>query len=249
MKILLFFLSAFLCFCNLNLKAQTYPVSPDCVEPFPQKYDEFRYVDDRDLKQRVRDFVNAATKAYGDQAKMVVHVYGGQLSRSDEIQSFSETIRKAANLTADRPWIRDMGYRRDASFEFFLRQLECTAYPSGISDLKVDEVEFTDLPAKRLSSPEIGSLIVDQPEAKCPPAARAVRACNEGTIVEVFVVIDKQGNVVFARSINGHPLNIANAAANAKQTKFRKFEISGVATQVSGTIKIAYIKPEEIISH
>jgi hypothetical protein len=234
--------------CSLGVLAQAYPGSPDCLEPFAHKIDEFPYVDAADLKIRLGELTKLLASG-SSTAKALIQVYGGRSSRSDEIQSLIERIQKAANLPANRLWIRDAGFRDRVGFEFFLLPLECTSYPSGIPDLRIDDVELTDLPAKQLGSTDIGSNVIKEPKAKCPPAARAVRACDEGTVVEVFVVVNREGNVIFARAVNGHPLNRMNATEIAKQIQFRPFEVGGVVTQVSGTIKIVYIKPEEIVTN
>lgn len=145
--------------------------------------------------------------------------------------------------------IVDRGYRVEASFEFFLRRLNCTAIPLGIADLRVDEIEFSDIPSVRVAPSDINSHIRFSPEAMCSPAGRAVRACGEGTEVEVFVVIDEIGNVIFSRAIEGHPLNRQNAANAARQYKFTPFLINGVGSRVSGTMKVVYTKSPEIISN
>ena len=244
----LIFAQLLLCLAAITSMAQLYPGDPGCIEGLPHKVDEFDFVNEKQVQARLKDLEDILAKK-GEQAKAVANVFGGRVSRSDEIPKLIEVIRRSSRLSSDRLWVRDMGYRNRASIELFVLPQPCTSFPSAVADLNIEEVEFSDLPSKRLSANDIYLHITEEAEARCAPAARAVRACGEGTIVEVFVVINEQGHVVFARPISAHPLNRANSTAYAKEMKFRPFEIGGAATQVSGTIKIVYIKPEEIVAH
>lgn len=57
-----------------------------------------------------------------------------------------------------------------------------------------------------------------KPELVYPPAAQAVRA---GGLVSVDVVIDKDGKVIWAKVIEGHPLLHVAALRAACQTRFK----------------------------
>lgn len=228
--------------------AQSYPGAANCFDPLLQKVDEFVFTSDEEFEQRTAKFLKTI-EAAGGPATGWVNVYGGRIATSNEVERLSDKLKRVAAWTIGKLTIVDRGYRVEPSYEFFLRTLNCTAIPVGIADLRVDEIEFTDIPSIRVASSDINSHIRFTPEALCSPAGRAVRACGEGTEVDVFIVIDEKGTVIFARAIDGHPLNRQNAANAARQYKFTPFLIDGVGSRVSGTMKVVYTKSPEIITN
>ncbi len=228
--------------------AQEYPGAPECIQPLPLKIDDFTYTTEDDLRSRLSELRNELKK-YPETAQVFIQVYGGRKSKSNEIELEIERVRRLSHLLGDSIYIRDMGFRVDKSFEFFIRPLPCTNYPIGVSDLRVDDVEFSDYPARRLESSDLESSVTFKPEARCAPAARAVRACYEGVTVDAFVVVDEKGRVVFSRSVDGHVLNRAHAANTAKQFNFAPYVVGGVKMSVSGTIRVVYTQPEEIVAN
>ena len=135
----------FLCLAGLTSFPQYYRGGPDCVESLAHKVDEFDFIDINRLRPRLKD-IEDLLETKGNEAKAVVHIYGGRQSRSDDIPKLIEIVRKSSKLSELQLWIRDMGYRNRASLEIFLLPLPCTSYPSGVADLNIDEVELTDLP-------------------------------------------------------------------------------------------------------
>lgn len=66
-----------------------------------------------------------------------------------------------------------------------------------------------------------------------PPAAKAVRAAGAAN---VQVIIDKNGKVVSASAVSGHPLLRAAAVAAARSSKFTPPKLSGQPVKVTGII-------------
>ena len=225
---------------------QDYPGAPGCVEPVPLKVDEFTFANEAELIARVGGFKKELAER-DTYHQGVIHLYGGRKARSDGIQKMLKKIENELGVDQKKLWIRPMGYRNSASAEFFILPMQCTQYPPALGDLRIDEIEFEDMPSRRIQTSEISDHILKEPEAKCAPAARAVRACVEGTEIEVFIVINKKGDVVFSESIGGHPFNRAAAAATVRQYVFKPFLEGGEAVQVSGTIRVIYSKPDEIV--
>lgn len=85
----------------------------------------------------------------------------------------------------------------------------------------------------RISRGVVNGQAVRLPRPAYPSAARAVNAKGS---VTVRVVIDRSGNVISARAVNGHPLLRAPAVAAARRAKFRPTLLSGQPVEVAGSI-------------
>ena len=72
------------------------------------------------------------------------------------------------------------------------------------------------------------------PTPSYPSAARNARATGR---VNVAVVIDRNGNVVSARAVSGHPLLRASAVAAARRSRFRPVKVNGQNVRARGTIQ------------
>lgn len=72
------------------------------------------------------------------------------------------------------------------------------------------------------------------PTPSYPSAARTARARGR---VNVAVTIDRNGNVVSARAVSGHPLLRASAVAAARRSKFRPVKVNGRNVRARGTIQ------------
>ena len=75
------------------------------------------------------------------------------------------------------------------------------------------------------------------PKPAYPPAAKAVRA--EGPVV-VEVLVDEQGNVIYAKALSGHPLLRSSAENAARAAKFPPETRNGKPVKVKGTITYNY---------
>ncbi len=69
-----------------------------------------------------------------------------------------------------------------------------------------------------------------------PPYPAAARAVNAKGAVNVAIVISKDGSVISASAVSGHPLLRQAAATAARRAKFRPTLLSGQPVEVSGVI-------------
>src|SRR5438128_9915033 len=65
-----------------------------------------------------------------------------------------------------------------------------------------------------------------------------------GAIV-VEVTVDENGNVIFARTLSGHPLLMGPALAAARGWKFSPTQLSGVPVKVIGTLTFNFSPPAD----
>ena len=69
-------------FCSI---AQSFPGAVDCMEPLPQRVDEFVFTSNEDLAKRTARFLEAIEMASGPAAGWV-NVFGGRIATSNEIE-------------------------------------------------------------------------------------------------------------------------------------------------------------------
>lgn len=222
----------------------------NCEFPQSRKFDEFNYEGGQSLKAKLKDFT-ASFRQEVSAATAILYVYGGRSSKMTEISDLMEQIRKGLKVDpkdySSRLSVVDGGYRVLPTVEIFIRPLPCSDWPRATSTVTVDEVEFSEFPLEKtmkLVGGELENLIISNPEIRCPPAARAVRSCIDGTQQEVFVVIDAKGVVSFSRAVGGHPLHRRSAEEFVKKLRFTRTEVPGTATNLSGVIKISFSDPE-----
>jgi len=79
------------------------------------------------------------------------------------------------------------------------------------------------------------------PKPDYPAAAAAVRA---GGAVAVQVLVDENGDVIFAKAVSGHPLLRAAAVKAAREAKFSPTMLSGEQVKVSGVVTYNFVAPE-----
>ena len=77
------------------------------------------------------------------------------------------------------------------------------------------------------------------PKPAYPNIARMGRASGE---VKVMVLIDKQGNVIAAAAISGHPLLYAVSVAAARETKYTPTLLDGKPVKVTGVLTYNFIE-------
>ncbi len=224
---------------------------PPCFEPAAQVFDEFVLTTPLDLKTHAKQFEEKLRENAESQG--VIFVYGGKKSKVNELTEMSTNVNKAfsygGNGNEYKIWIRDGGYRIQPTVVFMLRPLKCTEYPLPTSDLAVDEVEFTDFPSSttlRVAASDLYANTVHEAYAECPPAAKAVRACVDGTESEVFIIVAPDGSVALSRAVSGHPLVRAAAAALASQWYFKPYKEKGKPLNRSGIIVIRFSSRSEM---
>jgi protein TonB len=86
---------------------------------------------------------------------------------------------------------------------------------------------------KRISKGVVNGSAVSLPKPAYPAAARAVNAKGS---VNVAIVISKDGDVISASAVSGHPLLRAAAEGAARRARFRPTLLSGQPVEVSGVI-------------
>lgn len=218
---------------------------PQCFEPLAQTFDEFVLTTPQDLSARAKQFEDKVGE--NPESQGIVFIYAGKRSKLNEVADLSAKISKALKGSGtsygSRIWIQDGGYRAESTIVFVLRPLKCTEYPAPSPDITADQVEFTDVPGSgtvRMSGTDLYAAQVYEPTAECPPAARAVRACD-GAESEVFIIVDGDGAVIFSKAMSGHPLIRAAAAATAKKWYFKPYkDKSGKPASRSGVIVVKF---------
>lgn len=98
-------------------------------------------------------------------------------------------------------------------------------------------MEPSSIPSKKVPPTISGGVLngkaTSLPKPPYPPAARAVRASGA---VTVQILIDKNGNVIVAKALSGHPLLRASAEQAAQGAKFPPTLLSGQPVTVSGVL-------------
>lgn len=75
-----------------------------------------------------------------------------------------------------------------------------------------------------------------------PPAARAVDA---GGLVNVMITVDKEGDVISAESVSGHPLLRSAAEKAARESEFSPSKLSGKPVKVTGILIFNFSSQKE----
>jgi TonB family protein len=109
---------------------------------------------------------------------------------------------------------------------------------SGISLSQAKNTSIETQATKTVGGGVLNGKAIVLAKPKYPPAAKAVRATGQ---VSVQVLIDEQGNMYSARSINGHPLLRRNSEIAACDSRFSPTLLSGQPVKVSGIITYNYI--------
>jgi hypothetical protein len=230
---------------------------PICFEPFSQKFAEIDFTNSEETKKTLEEF-NLKLSEESEQAKGYIFVYGGKKTKVKEVDVEIEKVKKIlqiGEMYLSKFWVLDGGFRAAPTIELFIKPLNCSQSPTGVSDFSVDQLEFVEAPKEntlKKSSTEIESSLVKKSVVECSPAASAVRACNNDSTVEVFVVIDQKGNVIFSKAVSGHPLNRLTGARAVKNWKFNPSLVNGKNFNALGYITVNFQEPKislEIITN
>lgn len=227
----------------------------NCDQPASHKFTEFEFKETERIDDKLAEVRTKLNEENSAEAA-VVYAYGGRHSTLLQNSKMVEAIKRAFSVKAGeynpRISILDGGFRDLPTVEVYIRPLPCSAWPSAVSTVPVDEVVFEDVPGgqpEELSQTEMEKLAGEHPKTKCPPAARAVRACTGETTSEVFVVVDSKGALKYSRSIGTHPLLKRAAEEAVKTWKFRIFRRGDKALNYSGKVRVFYLEPEEILDY
>lgn len=221
----------------------------NCIRPTPELYDEFTISSPAALKGKLMEF-QTRFRDEAPQMKAQLFVYGGRYSRVSEIIDLVSQIQKSLNITPSdynsRVLVSDGGYREKPTVEIFLRPLDCTGWPGSSSDIRPEEVQFDEFPpetTKRMDVSKIFNLSSVFSEAVCGAAARAVRACDEKSEVDVFIIVDIKGFVRFSKAVDGHPLNRRAAEEAVKRWQFKSLFVDGRQFNFSGIVNVKFQIP------
>lgn len=227
--------------------------SVDCVSPNSFIFDEF-YSDEVDLQLKIKEFERKILETTGSLGLVVP--FASKKARVDDEKRLMSLAEKSGTIAKpdynSRIYIRFGGYRLRESFVFILRPEQCSSYSLPVADFSADQIQFegySDEKTLRYGYGELRSKATSSPDKKCPPAARAVRACDENTSVDVFILVDQTGSVVFGEAIAAHPLLKAAAAAGVKEWKFPPLVIDGNSMNQSGMVKISFEEGPDILSN
>lgn len=223
-----------------------------CFQPFSYEVDEFNYQDETDMKNRLAVFQKKVSEL-SDEAKGYIYIYGGKKVGVNEVNELISKLKKILNVTDNsykaKYQFRDSGYRLSPTIEFFIKPLECSKYPEDISDLDVEQIEFVEAPKEntiKRTSAEINDSLIEKTSLKCPPAAMAIGLCSVNssakTSVEVFVVINQEGKVIFSKAVEGHPLLRRAGEDAVKNWNFKPTVIDGKKYNIVGRIKFNFPK-------
>ena len=225
-----------------------------CLEPNSYVLNEVTLSEATNLNAEIAAFRHEAEKLNPEQA--IVVVFGGKRSKVDEAQNLVEKIERELKITKTdyqrRYWVRDGGFRLKPTLAFLIRPLRCSDYSVPLPDFGYDQVEFDGFDKENTvvtNSADLWSEATEKPKPQCPPAARAVRACIEGTEAEVYVLVNAQGKVVFAKTIGGHPLIRAAAESNLKSWRLKPLRIGEISMNRSGTVRIEFGGGPDIVAN
>ncbi len=225
-----------------------------CLEPNSIVHSEISVDENRSFLAEVDGFKRRVDETKPEQG--IVIVFGGKRSKVDEVPNLIQKVEQQLKIVKTdyqrRFWVRDGGFRVHASLVFIIRPLKCSDFSVPLPDFDYGQVEFEGFGEESTvttNSADFWSLATEKPKAQCPPAARAVRACIDGTPAEVYVLVDRQGKVVFAKTIGGHPLIRAAAESNLKGWTIKPLTIGGVSMNRSGIIRIEFGEGPDILTN
>lgn len=225
-----------------------------CLEPSSYALNEIALNETSNLGLEIANFRRKVEEMKPEQAIAVV--FGGRRSKVNEVPNLIEKIERELGITKTdyqrRYWVRDGGFRLQSSVVFLVRPLKCSDYSIPLPDFSYDQVEFEGFDAENTvitSSAEFWSAASHRPKPQCPPAARAVRACTGETPAEVYILVDRDGKVVFAKTIGGHPLIRAAAEVNVKSWKLKPLMVGERSMNRSGIVRITFEEGPDITSN
>ena len=242
-KILFLFVILFL---QINyVSAQIPSQETVCFQPFSYKFDEFNKTDTDNTKKRLKEFERKISEE-SNEAKGEIYVYGGRKTGINEITDIISKIKNILNIPEassgnSKFRVQNGGYRSLPGLELYIKPLNCSKFPGATPDFDVEQVEFAEAPVEntvKKTSFEIADSLIEKTEIVCPPTPTAVGACKN--IVEVYVVINQKGEVIFAKAVSGHPLLRVAGEKGVKNWKFAPTKINDKNYNVTGRISVEF---------
>ncbi len=195
-------------------------------------------VRDSETKEQINDFelqaVNIDKKILYKSNEVIPNLVENVLSGVINISVSKEKyIDKFHRISVD---CKDFSKNNSKQIEIFLEKKKPAGTknnegPKGV--LMIGNSSTNNSTLKPINS---SSLNLGKPSY--PAAARATRASGA---VQIQVVIDLDGNVIFAKAISGHPLLRSVSEKAAVESKFKPTTLSGEPVMVSGIIVYNFV--------
>lgn len=112
--------------------------------------------------------------------------------------------------------------------------------PAGNPICNSTEESFDSPDVARIPVEEFFAKVKERPLPQISPIAKAARAAGR---VVVEVLVSKEGNVICARLISGHPLLRAVVMEAVLKWKFEPFEIAGSRAKATGKVALDFKAP------
>jgi len=243
----------FIAFAYLVLNSAIYGQYERCPEDQAFTFAEVNFSAKDEMSATVREFREKLLENPG--SKGVVYVFAGAKSRINEVDGHVRHIDELlglGNAYDARARIWDGGFRKTSSAVFIFKPKECSDYSTPLADFTAEKVEFEEFSTEttiELSTNELANLLNVPFDPECPAAARAIRACTDGTEAEVFILIDLNGKVQFSQAISGHVMVRPSAAAWAKRASFNPAVKNGKNYNVSGIFRFRFKKGPKILAN
>jgi TonB family protein len=108
------------------------------------------------------------------------------------------------------------------------------------ADYKVQDSSRAPMPGpwEGISGGVLNGKATSLPQPEYPAIAKTAKA--SGTVT-VQITVDEEGNVVFARSVSGHPLLQSAAVTAARQAKFAPTKLNGQPVKVNGVVVYNFV--------
>lgn len=259
MKLKLIFATTFFITLIGGVNAQAdYGKTKTCIHTYSFKFDEFLVKNSEDTKNHLEIF-KERFKDELNEAKGIILVYGGKKSSIYEIQNLVAEIEKFFGINSDNRYrgkfrVFDSDYRKEAMIQLFIKPLECSKFPEKTSDFRYDEVEFAETTSENTlikSNSELTKLVSEKTTIECTPAGMAVGICNQKAkaTVEVFIIIDTDGRIIYSKAISGHPLLRVRAETKIKDWKFKPFTLDGKTFKLKGVISVEIELGKQVVDY
>ncbi|MEZ5428505.1 MAG: hypothetical protein R2747_19700 [Pyrinomonadaceae bacterium] len=235
----------------LAVSAQKKPETEKvCLDPFSFKFSEFKVTKPEDLRQSLDEF-KGKMRSYRGETKAYIFVYGGQKTSINEVTNLIRQTREHFGIYGNDYGtgilVYKGGYRVEPSVEIFIKPMECSITPEATPDFTVEQVLFAEAPKESTVS-KTPDQILDSlngiNEIPCPAAARAVGFCNKK--IDVFLIIDQEGKVIFSEALSGHPLLWRAGQEGVRSWKFKPTVIEGKKYNVVGRVTIEFKTEKQI---
>jgi len=245
-----------LSFVSFRFAQEKTQVTPDsiCSQPLSYKFDEFKFTNLDDAKERLELFAFNIRESENSQGFYIV--YGGKYTQSGQIHSIGWGIRNFLVDNQKIPYGQRFdyvigGYHEKPTVELFIKPLKCSEEPEPTPTLTIEEVKFEEentlftKEAIYKSDTDLLKLLIERVD---PPYADVIRSTFASGKVLLLVLIDEKGNVIKTKFIEGHIMLERSSKDAVERWKFKPTKLKGKAVKVTGRIYLDYKKSENTIN-